>query len=44
MNYPLLAMHTVAGIKLHNIKYKYFFFKNGEKLNWFICFQIFWIF
>lgn len=36
-------MHTVAGIKLHNIKYKYFL-KNGEKLNWFICFQIFWIF
>lgn len=43
MNYPLLAMHTVAGIKLHNIKYK-FKKKNGEKLNWFICFQIFWIF
>lgn len=24
--YPLLAMHTLAGIKLHNIKYKNFFF------------------
>lgn len=23
MNYPLLAMHTVVGIKLHNIKYKF---------------------